>query len=63
MTFIGLHLPYLTFPEVEPVELFPRILQIAAGRAGGSGGAGGVRMTADRARHLGEASLAPTIPR
>jgi F420-dependent oxidoreductase-like protein len=30
MAFIGLHLPYFTFPEVEPVDLFPRIVEIAA---------------------------------
>src|SRR2546427_6121362 len=30
MTFIGLHLPSFTFPDVEPAGLFPRVLEIAA---------------------------------
>jgi F420-dependent oxidoreductase-like protein len=29
MAFIGLHVPFFTFPEVEPGDLFPRILEIA----------------------------------
>jgi F420-dependent oxidoreductase-like protein len=29
MAFIGLHLPFFTFPDVEPGGLFPRILEIA----------------------------------
>jgi F420-dependent oxidoreductase-like protein len=29
MPFIGLHLPYFTFPNVQPAELFPRIVDIA----------------------------------
>jgi F420-dependent oxidoreductase-like protein len=29
MAYIGLHLPYFTFPGVQPAELFPRIADIA----------------------------------